>query len=112
MAEVLWEGLDTFIARMTDMGGKVAEKAGEIMGEIGTEAKDLMDAGTPVRTGELKSHNKLETEGTGFTLINDSDHAIFLELGTRYQPAQPFLAPATENATQQMAQKLLKALEE
>lgn len=112
MAEVIWEGLDTFIAKMETMGEKVTEKAGEIMQEIGTEAKDLMDAGTPVDTGELKSHNQLEAEGTGFTLTNDSDHAIFLEFGTRYQSAQPFLAPATENAAQQMAEKLPKALEE
>jgi HK97 gp10 family phage protein len=112
MAEVIWEGLDTFIAKMETMGEKVTEKAGEIMGEIGTEAKDLMDAGTPVDTGELKSHNQLQADNLIFILINDSDHAVFLEKGTRYQPAQPFLAPATENAAQQMAEKLPKALEE
>ncbi len=112
MAEVIWQGLDTFIAKMETMGAKVEEKAGQIMGEIGTEAKDLMDASTPVRTGELRSNNQLETEGTTFTLTNASKYALFVEYGTRYMAAEPFLAPATENAAQQMAEKLPKALEE
>jgi HK97 gp10 family phage protein len=102
-ASVEWIGLDTFIAKIQGIGEKAPDKARSIMKEIGDTAKDTMDANTPVRTGDLKSHNRVEEDDSGgFVLINDSDHAIFLEMGTRYMSAQPFLAPAMEQAAQDL----------
>jgi HK97 gp10 family phage protein len=52
----------------------------------------------PVDTGRLRGSitNQLGRDGEGlFALVgSDVDYAIFVELGTRHAPAQPYLRPA------------------
>lgn len=108
---VQWEGLDAWISLVVGMKQTTPEKAKEIMGEIGESAKSVMDAHTPVRSGELKAGNTLTETVQGFDLSNAVDHAIFVEKGTRRMRAQPFLEPATEYAAQEMDARLPQALE-
>jgi HK97 gp10 family phage protein len=108
MAEVTWEGIDTFTARLQKMAeGTAIETA---MGTVGKNAKETMDSNTPVRTGKLKEGNTLEVKGLTFTLSNSTDYAIYVEMGTRFMHAEPFLAPAVESAIQEMPEILSKAL--
>lgn len=103
------DGMDALIVSLTAMQKNVPEKIINIMHEVGTDAKDVMDSHTPVRSGELKSRNQVQLEEGGFTLMNDSDHALFVEEGTRKMSAQPFLAPAVEFAIQELNQRLPEA---
>lgn len=49
----------------------------------------------PVDTGHLRDSLKIEygDDGTA-SILTDVEYAGYVEHGTRYQPAQPFLRPA------------------
>jgi HK97 gp10 family phage protein len=44
----------------------------------------------PVETGELKASIHVE----GDSVVAESDHSVYVELGTRHMHAQPYLRPA------------------
>lgn len=52
----------------------------------------------PVDTGRLRSsiHADIAPNGLSATVATNVSYAIFLEMGTRYQRAQPFMFPAFE----------------
>jgi HK97 gp10 family phage protein len=110
-------GLDTSVAKIVDLAETAPEKIKTIMGEIATEAKAVMDGATPVRTGKLKAGNTLETTDNSFTLSNATEndegtiYSGFVEFGTRYMAAQPFLAPAVEMIVKAIPERLPSALE-
>lgn len=80
--------------------------------ESGPVAKDLLrrtikvesaaKRTCPVDTGRLRSSitHSLERDGKGLVgfVGSDVDYAIYVELGTRYSRAQPYLRPALRAA--------------
>jgi HK97 gp10 family phage protein len=53
----------------------------------------------PVDSGRLRASITHETDGTdGFIVGTNVEYAPFVELGTRYMSAQPFLVPALQEA--------------
>ncbi len=108
---VEWEGLGAWISMVEDMRETTPEKVHETMDEIGDDTKIVMDAHTPVRTGKLKEGNTLTKEEDGFTLSNAVDYAKWVNGGTRKMRAQPFLDPAVEYGSQEMDERLPKALD-
>ena len=46
---------------------------------------------TPVRTGELKSNNKVEKEDRSVTWYNNTEYASYVELGTYKMFSNPFM---------------------
>ena len=66
---------------------------------------------TPVDTGNLKNANAYEANEDKMILGNPTEYAIFVELGTSKQDAQPFIRPAIEDHKKEyedIANKLLK----
>ncbi|MFC5947074.1 HK97-gp10 family putative phage morphogenesis protein [Pseudonocardia lutea] len=61
-----------------------------LMGDIAQDAKRY----APVDTGELRESITAEVHGTTGTVKATAEHAAYVELGTRYQSAQPYLRPA------------------
>lgn len=118
-ATVTWEGLEGWISLVVDMWKTTPEKVKEIMGEIGEDAKGVMDAHTPVghrvtkthKPGTLKAGNTLTETDEGFDLSNAVEYADFVNSGTKKMKAQPFLDPAVEHAKQEMDARLPNALE-
>lgn len=123
---VIWEGLDTWINKVSVMKERVPEQAQAIMEGIGSDALEIMQSNTPVYSGppeedhhpgRLRAGDKLTPIQGGFELSNatKSDRGaaynVFVEEGTRKMEAEPYLAPAVEFAKQAMAQRLPKALE-
>jgi HK97 gp10 family phage protein len=56
------------------------------------EAKDKV----PVRTGNLQRSIHVENDENASHVIADADYALFVELGTRHQAANPYLVPALQ----------------
>jgi HK97 gp10 family phage protein len=117
---VIWEGLDTWIGKVTTMKERVPEQADAIMEGIGSEALDIMQSNTPVydgppdkdhHPGELREGDTLTPIEGGFELSNAVKYAPFVEGGTRKMQAEPYLKPAAEFAKDAMAERLPKALE-
>lgn len=74
-----------------DLADRVADKA---VGHI--------QARVPVRTGKLRdSYHKEGTESGKRVVTNTEDayYGLFVELGTRYMPAQPHVIPAALDTT-------------
>jgi HK97 gp10 family phage protein len=74
---------------------------------IETTAKEL----APVDTGRLRSSIHVEKPARFTRSVETNvEYAPFLELGTRYQRAQPFLFPAYEQHRQRFLTNLQQAL--
>lgn len=110
-AHVTWEGLGTFASSIEEYGQKIPEKIKQVVAELGQTSKEAMDTNTPVDTGRLKEGNVLNMTDTGFELVNEVYYSGYVNYGTRYMTAQPFLEPAMEVASQELEQKLPQTLE-
>lgn len=93
---VTYDGLTEMLTGFEQMRERVPGAVKEMMGQLGPDCKDVMDAHTAVRTGNLKKNNELIQEDNGFTLQNLTDYAGFVNWGTRHMAAQPYLDPAVE----------------
>jgi HK97 gp10 family phage protein len=62
------------------------EARDQVVEEIAADARRL----APVDTGELRRSIHVD----GDEVVASADHAVYVELGTRYMAAQPFLGPA------------------
>jgi HK97 gp10 family phage protein len=51
-------------------------------------------ADDPYATGELKASGFVDGRASEYTIGYGTDHAGFVEFGTRYMDAEPFLTPA------------------
>lgn len=96
MADVLG-ALDRYARAVPPRVSAVVERFTEI---VAREAKGL----APVDTGDLRGTiravlSRIASEGVGEVHaggIDGVDYALWVEVGTRFSPAQPYLVPALE----------------
>ena len=62
----------------------------------------------PVDTGALKGSITMELENSGFTskVYPTKEYAIYVEYGTRFMDAQPFMRPVFEKVSNEFKKKL------
>lgn len=72
--------------------------------DITNRAKQL----SPVRTGFLRSTIGWRREGNTVIIFVRAFYARFIEFGTRFSSAQPFMRPAFAEALSRFAQKFRK----
>lgn len=70
----------------------------------------LIQASTPVRTGEARAGWRVKTEGQGLTWQNNVLHSQFLEHGTVHMRARPMLAPNLPKIKSFFQKELIKAI--
>lgn len=78
------------------------EAAADLMEAITEQAEILAIDLAPVDTGELVGSihaDPLDSKRLRWGLFADAPHAIYVELGTVFMAAQPFLRPAVEAVT-------------
>lgn len=83
--------------RLPDIARVLPAAAGVIVKRNGESAALTAQQDAPYDTGEL--HDSIDFQMTGQTsgeIIVGAEHGKFVEYGTRYQHAQPFLRPAIE----------------
>ena len=68
---------------------------------VATEAKRL----APVDTGRLRSSIYSEPDGPDVIVGASAEYAAYVEYGTRYQHAQPFMTPAIHAVAQRVAKR-------
>lgn len=95
------KGLDGMIA------GSLKREASAVVRKTGLDILGLAQSLAPVRTGYLKSslspggpENVAEVQDGGLTMIVGTavEYGPYVNYGTRFQTAQPFLEPAVEHA--------------
>ena len=67
------------------------EKVKKGLEDIGKMLVPEIKAATPVRTGNLRDSNDYEVDNKELILYNTAEYAPFVELGTIFQVAQPFM---------------------
>lgn len=67
------------------------------------ELQERAQGSAPVATGHLKDSIGLELENGGMTGVVEptAEYAAYVELGTRFMEAQPYLKPAWEEQKEQ-----------
>jgi HK97 gp10 family phage protein len=112
------EGAEEIIKLLKEMGQNaenVLSQAAEAGGKIAlSDAKRRCPVG---KTGNLKSNLKLETgkktSTKAFVKVlpgKDEYYGTFVELGTKKQPAQPFLRPAVDENKEKISEKVTSEL--
>lgn len=83
---------------------------------VALSANDVMrkaQAKAPVDTGHLKeSINVKEVTQTKAIIIANSDYSGYVEFGTRYMRAQPYMRPAVKEVVPEFQEQLWKAVKD
>jgi HK97 gp10 family phage protein len=88
-----------------DVGGVAAWPAAKVIAE---RAKDL----APVDTGYMRDHIRARKHGQlGAVVESTAPYSGFVEYGTRYMAAQPFLRPAVDQGQREILQAAAAALQ-
>lgn len=106
------KGIPQLMKKLNNLVSEEAIMKGIQKGVLRVEgdAKNLC----PVDTGALRAsitHN-LEPSTMSGTVGTIIDYAPYVELGTRYQGAQPYLCPALRNNIDSIKQDIINALKE
>lgn len=112
MAKLEIEGLEKLAkqlkanATLDDVKKVVKQNGAELQRKIQGNA----DFTKGYQTGTTKRSVKLEMQDGGFTAVSgpQTDYAPYLEYGTRFMEAQPFVKPAYEEQAQQFKNDLQK----
>lgn len=75
------------------------------------DVKALAQKIVPVRTGYLRSKIYAVIQQWVINVGADTTYAYFIEFGTRYMRAQPYLWPSLQEYLPQLEQVILSALE-
>lgn len=92
------KGADSLLGKLKALVPKVREGTRLTVAQtallIETDAKLF----APVDTGRLRAsiHAEIAPDGLSATVSDGVDYGVFVEFGTRFQRAQPFLHPAYE----------------
>jgi HK97 gp10 family phage protein len=101
--ESVQEALSRFDAAMI---ARVHEKLFEWCEAVRT----LAQAAAPVRTGYLRDHIFAEVNDWVGSVGSEATYSVFVEFGTRYMRAQPFLFPAIQAQLPQLEGILIEAI--
>jgi len=77
---------------------KMAKAVGDAFNQLGPQLLEQMKSATPVDTGELRGSENASVGSKELRLTAGTDHAGFVEFGTRKMAAQPFMRPTVEGA--------------
>ena len=76
---------------------------------LGPKLLTNMQGKTPVDTGELRGSEAQSVGSKTLTLTAGTDHAKYVEFGTRKMAAQPFMRPTVEGAAGQVGSEIASA---
>lgn len=92
------------------------KKAGAVVKFHTSVIQNIATQLTPVDTGELKKswRNNFKQDGSGIKaeVGNVKEYAGYVEKGTRFMDAQPYLKPAVDNDAPDYIKDLKKAIKE
>lgn len=95
---IMWEGLGDWQVFLDVGSTQVPDKVSDSINTTVEKAKGKAESLAAVDTGEMKGsiHTKYPDKFTG-ELISPVYYTGFVEFGTRYMSAQPFMRPAIKH---------------
>ncbi len=99
-------GLSEVLASLDLTNTELATKTNTVIQGAGIECQKLAKQTCPVDTGRLRNSILYHPGNLSCTVDTNVNYAQFVEWGTRFQAAQPFLYPAYQQAGQHLLAKL------
>lgn len=106
------EGLDNLDARID----KIIRNKSKIRTALMWGASEVQRSAmrlVPVRTGDLKRSIHIEEHDAGLTFIVEAatEYAAYVEWGTRFMEAQPYMRPGAEKIAEPLTELVKEALD-
>lgn len=99
-------GLSEVLAKLDLTNAAIAAQADKAIQGAGIECQALAKQSCPVDTGRLRNSILYHPGNMECTVDTNTLYAPFVEFGTRYMAAQPYLYPAYQQAGQHLISKL------
>jgi len=105
------EGVDEFKAAMQNFDSSMQRHVYRQLASWAADVKALAKQLAPVRTGHLRSSIYAKIHDWVAEIGAEATYALFVELGTRYMQAHPYLYPAIQEHLPELERIILEALE-
>ena len=105
------EGVEEFKKAVEKLDSAMQRQIHEQLAKWAANVKDAAKQLAPVRTGYLRSSLYAEIQGWTAKIGAEASYAGFVEFGTRYMQACPYIYPALQRHLPQLEQIILEALD-
>ncbi|MEM3697361.1 MAG: HK97 gp10 family phage protein [Candidatus Bathyarchaeia archaeon] len=105
------EGIEEFRQAMQRLDRGMQRHVHRLLASWAADVKALAKQLVPVRTGHLRSSIYAKIQEWVAEVGAEATYALFVELGTRYMQAQPYLYPAIQEHLPQLEAVICDALE-
>ncbi len=105
------EGVEQFKAAMAKLDSGMQKHVHEQLASWAANVKALARRTVPVRTGYLRSTIYAKIQGWVAQIGAEATYAMFVEFGTRYMRARPYLHPAIQQYLPQLETIISEAIE-
>lgn len=110
---IVIEGLDDLEANLDRILAN-KKKVQQVVRWAGSRVQQEAQQTVPVDTGTLKRSIQLHIEDGGLTAVVEAstEYAGYVEYGTRFMAAQPYMRPAAEHMALPFTYKVMEALDD
>lgn len=98
--------------RLPEISAQMEARASQAVAKAAFDVEARAKAVVPVDTGNLRSSIQTETNVLQATVSVGADYGIYVELGTRFMGAQPFMTPAAEIVRPQFIEAMRQLVEQ
>jgi len=105
------KGIRAFQEAMLDFDRALQRRVHRQLASWAADVKAEAMRRVPVRTGHLRSTIYSQINGWVVNIGAEATYALFIELGTRYMRAQPYLVPAIREYLPQLEDIIRAAIE-
>ena len=106
------DGIEEFQAAMQRFDAAMQNQVRRFLISWAADVKASAMRNVPVRTGHLRSSIYATVKDWVAQIGAEATYAIFVELGTRYMRAQPYLWPAIQEYLPSLEMNIVGALEQ
>ena len=106
------EGVDEFVAAIQKFDRELQEQVRAWLYDWAQRLAAQAARNSPVRTGYLRSTVYAEVKDWVAEVGASAAYSYFVEMGTRYMRAQPFLYPAVQELLPELEANIIGAIEQ
>jgi HK97 gp10 family phage protein len=106
------EGLEEFKEALQQFDSALQKQVDEQLERWAMEVKEYAKSLAPFRTGHLRSSIYAKINDWVAEVGAEATYALFVEFGTRYMQAHPYLYPAIQEHLPMLEQSICEAIDE
>jgi len=106
------EGIEEFKAAMQSFDSGMQHHVHRLLASWAADVKALAKQLAPVRTGHLRSSIYAKISEWVAEIGAEATYALFVELGTRYMQARPYLYPAIQEYLPRLESIICEAIDQ